>query len=165
MWDTGEWDEKCHYASVMMMMCMWTSLTSHDLAEIDHIRLLFFQIRVENLKRGPPGFQFFVYFMTFFVFSVFCLFYDVFDVIWPENQLQCSILSQRGSTQLCLGCFDLRPGHKIIYNWKPGGHNFPFSTLIWRNDSLIWSISAQLYDVRGSQPAYHHPVVYGMYFE
>ena len=45
------------------------TLMSHDLAEIDHIRLSLFQIRVENLKRGPPGFQFFVYFMTFLMSS------------------------------------------------------------------------------------------------
>ena len=32
-------------------------LTLHDRAEIDHIRLVFSQIRVENRKRGPPGFQ------------------------------------------------------------------------------------------------------------
>ena len=30
---------------------------SHDQAEIDHIRMVFFQIRVEKGKRGPPGFQ------------------------------------------------------------------------------------------------------------
>ena len=30
---------------------------SHDRPEIDQIRLVFYQIRVENLKRGPPGFQ------------------------------------------------------------------------------------------------------------
>ena len=44
-------------------------LMSHDRVEIDHIRLLFFQIRVENLKRGPPGFQFFGYFVTFLTSS------------------------------------------------------------------------------------------------
>ena len=38
-------------------------------AEVDHRRLLFFQIRVENLKRGSPGFQFFAYFMTFLTSS------------------------------------------------------------------------------------------------
>ena len=32
-------------------------LTSHNRAEIDHIRLVFFQIRVEKRKRGPPSFQ------------------------------------------------------------------------------------------------------------
>ena len=51
-----------------------------DRAEIDHIRLVFFQIRVENLKRGPPGFQFFV----------------CFDIIRSEGQSQRRILSQRG---------------------------------------------------------------------
>ena len=30
---------------------------SHDQAEIKQIRLVFFQIRVEKGKRGPPGFQ------------------------------------------------------------------------------------------------------------
>ena len=52
-----------------MMICMRIPLTSHNQAEIDHIRLLFFQIRVENLKRGPPGFQFFAYFITFLTSS------------------------------------------------------------------------------------------------
>ena len=51
------------------MICVWTPLASHNQAEIDHIRLSFFQIRVENLKRGPPGFQFFAYFMTFLTSS------------------------------------------------------------------------------------------------
>ena len=32
-------------------------LTSHDRTEIDHIRLVFFQIMVAKRKRGPPGFQ------------------------------------------------------------------------------------------------------------
>ena len=32
-------------------------LTSHNRVEIAHIRLVFFQIRVESRKRGPPGFQ------------------------------------------------------------------------------------------------------------
>ena len=32
----------------LMMICRWTPLTSHDQAEIDHIRLVFFQIRVET---------------------------------------------------------------------------------------------------------------------
>ena len=58
----------------------WTPLTSHYRAEIDHIRLVIFQIRVENLKTGPPGFHFFV----------------CFDVIRSEDQSQCRILSQRG---------------------------------------------------------------------
>ena len=44
-------------------------LTSHNRAEIDHIRLLFIQIRVENLKRGQPGFQVFAYFMMFLTSS------------------------------------------------------------------------------------------------
>ena len=30
---------------------------SHDQVEIDNIRLVFFQIRVEKRKRCPPGFQ------------------------------------------------------------------------------------------------------------
>ena len=60
-----------------------------------------------------------------------------------------------GSTWLCLGCFDLRPRHQIIYNWKPGGPLFPFSALIWKNTILIWSISARKCDVRGSPLAYH----------
>ena len=62
------------------MICGWTPLASHFRAEIDHIRLVFFQIRVENLKRGPPSFQCFV----------------GFDVIRSEDQSQCRILSQRG---------------------------------------------------------------------
>ena len=57
-----------------------------------------------------------------------------------------------GSTRSCLDCFDLQPRHKIIYNWKPGGPLFWFSTLIWKNTSLIWSISTQSCDVRGSPP-------------
>ena len=55
-------------------------MTSYNRAEIDHIRLVFFQIRVKNLKKGQPGFQFFV----------------CFDVIRSEDQSQCMILSQRG---------------------------------------------------------------------
>ena len=97
-------------------------------------------------------------------FPVFCLFY-VFDLIWSENQSQRSILSQRESTQLCLGCFDLQPRHKIVYNWEPGGPLFPFSTLIWKNNSLILSTSARWCGIRGSPPAYHHPIVYDMYFK
>ena len=57
---------------------------AHDRAEIDHIRLVFFQIRVENLKRGPLGFQFFA----------------CFDAIRSDDKLQCRILSQRDP----LGC-------------------------------------------------------------
>ena len=68
----------------VMMICRWTPLTSHNRAEIDHIRLVFFQIRVENLKRGPPSFQFFV----------------CFDVIRSEDQSQCRILGQRGPPDL-----------------------------------------------------------------
>ena len=49
----------------LMMICGWMPLMSHDRAQVDHIRLLFFQIRVKNLKRSPPAFQFFAYFMTF----------------------------------------------------------------------------------------------------
>ena len=63
-----------------MVIRRWTLLTSHNRAEIDHIKLVFFQIRVENLIRGPPGFQFFV----------------CFHVIRSEDQSQCRILSQRG---------------------------------------------------------------------
>ena len=63
-----------------MMICGWAPLTSHFRGDIDHIKLLFFQIRVENLKRGPPSFQFFV----------------CFDVIRSKDQSQCKILSQRG---------------------------------------------------------------------
>ena len=54
-------------------------MMSHNRAEIDHIRLVFFQIRVEKGKRGPPGFQFFV----------------CFDIIMSEDKSQCMILSQR----------------------------------------------------------------------
>ena len=57
-----------------------TPLTTHDRTEIDHIKLVVFQIKVEKGKRGPSGFQFFV----------------CFDVIRPEDQSQCMILSQRG---------------------------------------------------------------------
>ena len=38
-------------------------MTSHNQAEVDHMRLSFFQIRVEKGKRGPTSFQFFAYFM------------------------------------------------------------------------------------------------------
>ena len=65
---------------LILMICRWTPLKSHNQTEIDHVRLVFFQIRVENLKRGPPGFQFFVR----------------FDVIRSDDQSQCRILSQRG---------------------------------------------------------------------
>ena len=57
-----------------------------------------------------------------------------------------------GSTQLCLDCFQLWPRHQIIYNWKPGGSLFQLSTLIWKNTSLIWSISTRSCDFRGSPP-------------
>ena len=40
-------------------------MTSHNQAEVDHMSLSFFEIRVENRKRGPPGFQFFAYFYVF----------------------------------------------------------------------------------------------------
>ena len=44
---------------------MWVDpVISLDQAEIDHIRLVFLQIRVENLKRGPPGFQGFFVLMS-----------------------------------------------------------------------------------------------------
>ena len=44
---------------------MWVDpVTSLDQAEIDHIRLVLLQIRVENLKRGPPGFQGFFVLMS-----------------------------------------------------------------------------------------------------
>ena len=46
------------------MICMWT-LMSHNRVEVNHKRLSLFHIRVENVKRGPRGFQFFAYFMTF----------------------------------------------------------------------------------------------------
>ena len=60
---------------------MWMDpLTSHDRDAMAHIKLVFFQIRVESQKRGTPGFQFFV----------------CFDLIRSEDQLQCRILSQRG---------------------------------------------------------------------
>ena len=55
-------------------------ITTHDQAEIDHIRLVLFQIKVEKGKRGLSGFQFFV----------------CFDVIRPQDQSECMILSQRG---------------------------------------------------------------------
>ena len=129
---------------------MWMdSMTSHDRAEIVHIRLVFFQIRVENLKIGPP------------IFSIFCLFWD--HQVWGPITVHDS--ESEGSTWLCLSCFDLWPRHKIIYNWKPGGPLFPISTLIWKNTSLIWSTSARLCDVRRSPPAYHHLVVYSLYFK
>ena len=60
---------------------MWMHpVTSYSWAEIDHIRLVFFQIRVEKVKRGPSSFQFFV----------------CFDIIRSKDQSQCMILSQRG---------------------------------------------------------------------
>ena len=49
-------------------MCV-IPLMSHNWAEVDHIRLSFFQIKVEKGKRGLPGFQFFAYFMTFLMSS------------------------------------------------------------------------------------------------
>ena len=44
---------------------------------------------------------------------------------------------------------------KQTKNWKPGGPLILFSTLIWKNTSIIWSISAQSCDVIDS-PTYHH---------
>ena len=75
-------------------------MTSHDRTEIDHIRLVFFQIRVEKRKRGPPGFQLFV----------------CFEVIRSEDQSQFMIPSQRGPPGCASVVFDLWPRHKIIYN-------------------------------------------------
>ena len=65
---------------MMMMICHWTPVTAHNRAKVDHIRLLFFQIRFESRKSGQPGFQIFV----------------CFDVIMSEDQSQCKDLSQRG---------------------------------------------------------------------
>ena len=53
----------------VIMICGCTPLTLHNWAEFDHIRLSFFQIRVENLNRGLPDFQFFAYFMMFLTSS------------------------------------------------------------------------------------------------
>ena len=136
-----------------MMICRWIPLMSHNWAEFDHIRLLFFQIKVGKGKRAPPGFQF------------FCLFYDVFDVIWPENQSQCSILSQGGSTQLCLGYFDLQPRHKIILQLKTG-----WTPLSFFNPNLE---KRQCYMVNLCSIVWHQRdstdipslVVYAMYFK
>ena len=64
----------------LMMIRRWIPMTSHNQVEIDHIRLVFFQIKVEKGKRSPPSFQFFV----------------CFDVIRSEDQSQCMILSQMG---------------------------------------------------------------------
>ena len=44
---------------------------------------------------------------------------------------------------------------KQTKNLKMGGPLFPFSTLIWKNTSFIWSILAWLCDVIGP-PNYHH---------
>ena len=38
---------------------------------------------------------------------------------------------------------------KQTKNWKPGRPLFRSSTLIWKNTSLIWSISVRLCDVKG----------------
>ena len=43
---------------ILMMICGRAPLTSHFRVDIDHIKLLFFQIRVENLKRVHPVFSF-----------------------------------------------------------------------------------------------------------
>ena len=51
------------------VICVWSPLTSHNWVGVDHIRLSFFQISIENLKRGPPSFQFFAYFMMFLTSS------------------------------------------------------------------------------------------------
>ena len=114
------WSNICSFQCVgMMMICERTLLTSHNRAEIDHIRLVFFQIRVENLKRGLPSFQFFV----------------CFDIIRSEDQSQHRILSQRGPP--CYAYIVLICGlDKIIYIWKPGGPLFWFSILIWKNINL-----------------------------
>ena len=53
----------------LMIICMWTHVTSHNPRKVDHIRLSFFQIRVEKLERGPSGFQFFACFMMFLTSS------------------------------------------------------------------------------------------------
>ena len=92
----------------------------------------------------------------------------IFLFIWPHQvwgPITVQDSESEGSTRLCLDCFDLHPRHQIIYNWKPGGPLFLFSTLILKNISLIWAISARSCDIRGSLPKYHHLVVYSMYFE
>ena len=137
-----------HFLEVqVMIICRWTSLASHNWAEIDHIRLVFFQIR--KPKEGSAW------------FTIFCFFW--------RNQVSGPITVQdsesEGCKWSCLDCFYLQAREKIIYIWKPGRPIFQFSTLIWKNTSLIWSISTWSCDVRGNPPAYHHLIIYSMYFE
>ena len=75
--------------SLLMLICGWTPLTSHNRAENNHIRLLLFQIRACKLKRVLPSFQNFV----------------CFDIIRSQdNQIEDS--ESQGSTWSSLGCFD-----------------------------------------------------------
>ena len=71
-------------------------MTSHNQAEIDHIRLVFFQFRVEKER-------------------VFHLVFSFLFVLMPSG-LRANHSESEGSTQLCLSYFDLQPRHKIIYN-------------------------------------------------
>ena len=54
-----------NFLTLLMMICRWMPTRSHNQAEDDHMKLSFLEIRVENGKRGPLGFQFFAYFYVF----------------------------------------------------------------------------------------------------
>ena len=108
----------------LMMICRWTSDVTR-LSKDQPYKAGVFPDKGWKPKEGSTW------------FSVFCLFWH--HQVWRPIAVQDS--ESEGSTWLCLGCFDLQPRHKIIYNWKPGGPLFSFSTLIWKNTSLMWSIS------------------------
>ena len=106
-----------------MMICGWTPSDSHFPAEIDHIRMVFFQIRAEKGKTGPPSFQFYM---------ILCL-----GRKSPSGPLWLRILHCDWSSDLIT---------------SKQTKNFRFSTLIWKNNSLIWSISTRKCDVRKVHP-------------
>ena len=62
-------------------------LTLHNRAEIDYIRLVFFQIRVENQKRGPPDFQ---------MYTILCLDHkskqSILDRVDPSDSESCAVI-------------------------------------------------------------------------
>ena len=106
-------------------------LTSHNWVEDDHIRLSFFQIRVENLNRGPPDFQFFAYFMMFLTSS---------DLRTNHS----AVLWVRRGPPSCAWFVLICGLDTKSYTTENQVDPSRFSTLIWKNNSLIWSTSALL---------------------
>ena len=84
----------------------------------------------------------------------------IFLFIWPHQvwgPITVQDSESEGSTRLCLDCFDLRPRHQIIYNWKQGGHLFLFSTLIWKKTPALYGQS--LLDRVTSEGVYPNTII------